>query len=226
MVRNYLKERGLGHLLNDLIAKYDSVEEIDLQKLPNRFVLKATHGSGWNIICKEKKLFDWSDAQKKLKRWMYDNYYFHSFEWPYKEIKPRIICEKFLQDEKRGELLDYKFMCFNGKVRCLFVCSDRHSPTGLKVDFYDLDWNIMPFYRYYPNSGKKIDKPKYLSEMVKYAEILSKPFPFVRVDFYEIEGNIIFGELTFFPGSGMEYFRPQSYDYVLGSWITLPSKQL
>ena len=113
-------------------------------------------------------------------------------------------------------------MCFNGKVKCSFVCIDRRKPTGLKVDFYDDNWNHMPFKRHYPNSGMLTPRPKSYNKMVEYAEILSRNIPFVRVDFYEINGKPYFGELTFYPGSGFEEFTPEYYDYVLGDWIKLP----
>ncbi|MEK5066209.1 ATP-grasp fold amidoligase family protein [Cytobacillus sp. FSL R5-0596] len=222
-VRDYVKQKGLGHTLNELIGVYENIKEIDFNKLPEKFVLKATHGSGWNIVCNDKKGIDWKTSKRKLKRWMNDNYYYHGYEWVYKEIKPRIISEKFLEDKKHDELLDYKFMCFNGEVKCLFICSGRNKEEGLKVDFYDVDWNLMPFYRKYPNSGKKIPKPEGFNMMIEYAKLLSEPFPFVRVDFYEVNGKIYFGELTFFPGSGLEFFSPESYDNLLGSWIELPS---
>lgn len=126
------------------------------------------------------------------------------------------------QDFTNKELLDYKLMCFDGKVRCSFVCSDRFSEDGLKVTFFDNDWNMLPFERHYPKSSKPIAKPESFKKMVEFAEKLSQNIPFVRVDFYEVNGNLYFGELTFYPGSGMEEFRPESADYDLGQMIKLP----
>lgn len=122
---------------------------------------------------------------------------------------------------KPDELTDYKFMCFNGKVKCSFVCSERFSETGLKITFFDREWNALPFERHYPKSLKRIPKPLNYEKMIYLAERLSKDIPFVRVDFYEISGNIYFGELTFFPGNGLEIFNPEEWDKILGSWIEL-----
>ena len=128
------------------------------------------------------------------------------------------------ETEKRipGELLDYKLMCFNGEVKCSFVCSERHSGNGLKVTFYDREWNLMPFERHYPRSKTTIERPRNYLKMVELAERLSRGFPFVRVDFYEAGGKVYFGELTLYPGSGLEEFTPPEWDSVLGSWLTLP----
>ena len=130
-------------------------------------------------------------------------------------------------DESGTELKDYKLMCFNGKVKCIFVCLNRNSPNGLNIDIYDTNWNLMPFGRpNAPNSGTRIPKPKNFDKMIKFAEKLSKNIPFVRVDFYEVNGRLYFGELTFYPGAGFEKFTPESYDYLLGSWLELPLKSI
>lgn len=120
------------------------------------------------------------------------------------------------------ELTDYKFMCFNGRVECIFTCTERYSADGLKVTFFDKDWNVLPFERHYHKSSKVISRPLLFSKMIKLAEQLSGGIPFVRVDFYEIDGKIYFGELTFFPGSGFEEFRPDEWDYKIGEWLRLP----
>ena len=225
-VRKYIADIIGEEYLIPLISIYNSIEEINWNSLPNKFVLKCTHGSGANIICSDKSKLDIEDAKIKLKKWMQRNWYWYGREWPYKNVKPRIICEKYMVDESGIELKDYKFMCFNGEVKCSFVCSNRNSPNGLNVDFYDMDWNLMPFERHYSNSGTKIPKPKNFEKMVGFAEKLSKNIPFVRVDFYETYGQLYFGELTFYPGSGFEEFTPEKYDYVLGSWLKLPNKEI
>ncbi len=143
-------------------------------------------------------------------------------EWSYKNVPHKIIVEQFLNDEGNADLYDYKFMCFNGKVLCSFVCSNRHGSDGLKVTFFDNDWNVLPFERHYPKSEIPICKPKKFSEMICLAEELAKNIPFVRVDFYEVKEKIYFGELTFYPGSGMEEFIPESADFEMGSWLELP----
>ncbi|WP_372663125.1 ATP-grasp fold amidoligase family protein [Cohnella sp.] len=224
-VRRYITNVIGEKYLIPLLGVYNDFDEIDIEKLPEAFVLKCTHDSGGLLICKDKKSLDLEEAKVKFNRWLKRNFYFNSREWPYKNVEPRIICEEFKLDESSTELKDYKFMCFNGEAKCLFVCLNRNSPNGLNVDFYDMDWNPMPFERHYLNSKSIINKPKNFKKMVEFAEKLSKNIPFVRVDFYEINGNLFFGELTFYPGSGYEKFKPESFDYLLGSWIELPTKQ-
>ncbi|MEC1760392.1 ATP-grasp fold amidoligase family protein [Schinkia azotoformans] len=223
-VREYIENTIGGKYLIPLIGVYDSFDDIDFNELPNRFVLKCTHDSGGVVICSDKSNFDLKAAKKRLNKCLRKNYYWSWREWPYKSIRPRIICEELLIEESGNELLDYKFMSFNGNVKCSFVCLNRKSPTGLNVDFYDMEWNPMPFERHYPSSGKKIAKPKNFDKMVKLAEKLSKGMPFIRVDFYEVNGRVYFGELTLYPGSGFEEFTPDSYDELLGNWISLPLK--
>lgn len=154
-VRKYIsKEIGSEYLI-PLIGVYNDVDEINWDKLPNRFVLKCTHGSGCNIICKDKTKLNINEAKDKLNKWMNKSWFWYGREWPYKNVKPKIICEEYMVDESGTELKDYKFMCFNGEVKCLFVCLNRDTENGLNVDFYDLNWNQMPFERHYPKSNKK-----------------------------------------------------------------------
>jgi len=221
LVREYVKEKGLGNTLNALIDVYDNVDQINFDKLPDQFVLKCTHGSGCNIICKDKNLLNWYDAKKKLSSWMKINYYWPGREWVYKDLKPKIICEKYLEDIKSGELYDYKFLCFSGKPEYIFFCSDRENTV--KSDYYNLDWELMDFKGEYPRSNKKHPKPEKLSEMVEYAKVLSNGFPFVRVDFYVAEGIVYFGELTFFHHGGFGRYYPENIDYELGNKLVLPS---
>ena len=223
-VRKYISDNIGDEYLIPLIGVWNKFEEIDFSKLPNQFVLKCTHDSGGLIICTDKNKLDIEAARKKINRCLKRNHYYAGREWPYKNVKPRIICEKYMVDESGIELKDYKFMCFNGEVKCSFVCLNRNSPNGLNVDFYDMDWNSMPFERHYPSSGSTIPRPKNFDKMIEIAENLSKNIPFVRVDFYEVDEQLYFGELTFYPGAGFEKFSPESYDYLLGSWIKLPSE--
>jgi hypothetical protein len=159
---------------------------------------------------------------KVLKR----NYYFYGREWPYKNIKPGIVIEQYLVDESIGELSDYKIMCFNGEPRCSFVCSERFSETGLKVTFFDLDWNAMPFTRKYPKSEKKILRPQNYDLMLDLSRKISRNICFLRVDFYEVNGKLYIGELTFHPGSGFEKFDPPEWDEILGSWLALSENNI
>lgn len=226
LVDKYEVRKEISHLIGEeylipLIDVYDDYRQIKFDELPNEFVLKPNHTSGNVYICRDKSQIDYVALEKEIQQWMKREYFWIHREWPYKSVRPRIICEKLMIDDSGSELKDYKFLCFNGKVKCLFVGLNRDSEQGLNVDFYDLDWNLLPFERHYPNSDSSIPKPKNLEKMVELAEILSKNIPFVRVDFYEVEGNIYFGELTFYPGGGLEEFSPESYDYLLGSWINV-----
>lgn len=224
-VRKHIAESIGEEYLIPLIGVYNKPEEIDFSVLPDQFVLKCTHDSGGLVICNDKSQLDIKATIEKLNKCLKRNYYFHGREWPYKNVKPRIICEKFIIDESGVELKDYKLMCFNGKAKCNLVCLNRYSSTGLNIDFYDMDWKPMPFERrHHPSSGTIILRPKHFNKMIEFAERLSKDIPFARVDFYEIEGKLYFGELTFYPSAGFEEFTPESYDNMLGSWITLPSK--
>ena len=220
-VRDYIRNTIGEEYLVPLIGVYNTAEEIDYSVLPKQFVLKPTHTSGDVIICRDKDSLDIKETTKRLNKWLKREYFWYQREWPYKNVNPRIICEELLVDELQGELIDYKIMCFNGEPRCLFLCLERRSEDGLKVDFYDLDWNPLPFERHYPRSNRTIQKPTCLNEMLELSKTLSKGIPFVRVDFYIVNDQIKFGELTFFPGSGMEEFTPESFDYLLGSWLDL-----
>ena len=224
-VRSYISKKIGQEYLIPLIGVYNKFEEIKFEELPNQFVLKCTHDSGSTIVCKDKNQFDFDDAKKKINRKMKMNFYYVGREWPYKNVKPKIIIEKYMEDNEQSELRDYKLMCFNGKVKCSFVCSERYSESGLKIDIYDLEWKKMEVKRNHPNSSIEIAKPKNYEIMIELAEKLSKGIPFVRVDFYEIEGKLYFGELTFFPGSGLTEFIPEKYDNILGDMLELPREK-
>lgn len=203
------------------LAVYDRVEDIDFDALPNQFVLKCTHDSGGVVICHDKSKFDKKVALKKLAKALKVNYYFRNREWPYKNVHPRIIAEQYITDGYEWGLRDYKFFCFKGNVKVMFIAKDRQKDT--KLNFYDMEFNKMPFMRGYPNFNEEIEKPEGWNEMVKMAGKLSKDIPHLRVDFYNINGKIYFGELTFFPGSGMEPFNPIEWDKIMGEWIKLPN---
>lgn len=204
------------------IGVWDSFNEIDFDSLPEQFVLKCTHDSGGLVICKDKSKLDMKAARARIEKSMHNNFYYWGREWPYKNVRPRIIAEKYIEDHISAELTDYKLMIFNGELKCSFVCTRRYTGEGLRVTFYDSDWNVMPFERYYPKEQKPMPKPTSYKKMIKLAEKLSEGIPFVRIDFYEILGQPYFGEITFFPGNGMEKFSPEDYDLTLGEWIKLP----
>lgn len=219
-VRKYISEKIGGDYLIPLIGLYENFDDIDFENLPNQFVIKCTHDSGGIIICKDKSTFSISDAKKKINNNLKKNYYYHGREWAYKYIEPRIIIEKYMVDESATQLKDYKFFCFNGEPKAMFVATDRGIDT--RFDFFDLDFNHLPFMQHYKNSDKLIRKPAGFEKMVELARVLSEGIPHVRVDFYDINGKIYFGELTFFHFSGFEKFEPEEYDYIFGSWLDLP----
>ena len=206
---------------------YDSFKEIDFEKLPKRFVIKCTHNSGGVVVVQDKEKIDKDKLAKKFKKMLHKNFFYVGREWPYKSIKPRIIVEKNIQDEDSDEQInDYKIMCFNGNPKCSFVCSNRNSKDGLCVNFYDYNWNPLPFERHYPRNKNEIKKPSQYDKMIKLSKKLSREIPFVRVDFYQKGEQIYFGELTFYPGSGMEEFTPDEWDEKLGEWLELPKKKM
>ncbi|MBQ4597483.1 MAG: hypothetical protein IJB12_03700 [Methanocorpusculum sp.] len=223
-VREYIKNTIGEEYLIPLLGVWDSFDEIDFDKLPNQFVLKTNHDSGTVVICKDKKTFDVDAARKRINKRINYNYYNLWREWPYKNVKPKIIAERFMSSPGADDLTDYKFMCFNGRVKCEFTCTNRRSTEGLNVTFFDTDWNILPFERHYPADKNEIEKPAMFSEMLSLSEVIAKDLKcsFVRIDFYEIEGKIYFGEFTLYPGAGMEEFTPIEWDSTLGSWIELP----
>ncbi len=220
-VRSFVEEKGLGHILIPQYGAYRSASEIDFDSLPDKFVLKPSHDSGHVIICTDKNSFDRKEAVKNLDNWMKIDYEFMSGEWPYHG--PRcIVCEAFLENKKTDDLFDYKFFCFSGEPFLCFFCSDRKNHA--KSDFYDMNWEKQNFRWLYEPSGKTFPKPETFEKMKEYARILSEGFPFVRVDFYEVDGKIFFGELTFFHGGGLGWFEPKEIDRLLGDKITLPEK--
>tara|TARA_B100000795_G_C22789070_1_gene436040 strand:+ start:1427 stop:2365 length:939 start_codon:yes stop_codon:yes gene_type:complete len=220
-VRSYIKEKGHTHILSDVLAVYNNIKEFNLQALPKRFVLKATHGSGWNLIVKEQTSINWFIWKKIMNSWMKNNIFWPGREWPYKHMPSRIICEKYLEDDS-GQLMDYKFFCFNGDVK--FIQANKGRDTNNHAqNFYDLDWNILPFGKdLEPLPDVIIEKPKCFNEMIEISKDLSKEFPFVRVDLYEVNGKVIFGEMTFYPKSGLPDFTPIEYDTIIGNLLILP----
>lgn len=225
--RNYIADKIGEEYLIPCLGVWDDPDDIDFDKLPNQFVLKCNHNSGLGMcICKDKSKLNIAKVRRELRKGLKQDYYLTGREWAYKDVPRKIICEKYMSDENEGSsLIDYKFMCFNGKVKCSFVCSGRFSSEGLRVTFFDRDWNVMPFERHYHSVKEGLPKPHNYEKMVEIAEKLSKGIPFVRIDFYEVKSKIYFGEFTFYPGSGMEEFNPEEWDKILGSWIDLPKKK-
>lgn len=206
---------------------FDSFDEINFDELPDQFVLKCTHDSGGLIICKDKSKLDIASAKSKINDSLKNNYYLDGREWPYKNVKPRILCEKYMVDESGYELKDYKFFCFDGVAKFLFEACDRGvEGEEVKFDFYDINWKHLPIKQGHENYEGSHQKPNNFDEMIAVAEKLSKGFPHVRVDLYNINGKIYFGEMTFFHFSGVVPFQPAVWDEVFGSWITLPNQKI
>lgn len=209
------------------LGVWDRVEDIDFDSLPNQFVLKCTHDSGGIVICTDKSQLDIAAAKAKLRAGLKRDYYPLSREWPYKGVPHRIIAEQYMVDESGYELKDYKFFCFSGQPKALFIASDRSHPTEeTKFDFFDMEFNHLPFTNGHPNSTKPVLKPKGFDTMCTLAAKLSESMPHARIDFYDINGYIYFGEITFFHWGGIVPFYPMEWDYTFGSWLTLPEKRV
>lgn len=219
-VRSYIAETIGEEYLIPLIGVYDKVEEIDWDSLPDKFVLKCTHGSGSNIICPDKNKLNIEEAKKKLKKWMNKNWYWFGREWPYKDIKPKIICEEFISDSKDIPD-DYKILCFNGKAKLIEVHIDRYGDH--RQDFYDLNWNKTTISQNPPKSDIVYKKPNKFDEMIKLSEILAANMVHVRIDWFIVKDKLYFGEITFYDGSGFVSFDDYNDDLLLGSWINLPA---
>jgi len=226
-VREYVEQCGLGHILNELYGVYDDAREIDFNTLPSPCFLKCNHTSGYNIIFDRTKPFNKQSFIRMFNFMLKQNYYWNSREWNYKNIKPRIIAEKILRDRNGNLPMDYKFLCFDGQPRLLFldidVCTNEgfHSRVNYR-NIYDMEFNPvdMTETREHKNLDS-IQKPENFDKMVEYAAILSKPFPHCRVDLYNVEGKIYFGEITFYHGGGCNNIQPPEWDLRIGSWIDI-----
>lgn len=219
-VRSFIAETIGEDYLIPLLGIYTSVDEIQWDKLPNSFVLKCTHGSGCNIICKDKNELDIEKAKIKLNKWLKKSWFWFGREWPYKDVKPRIICEKFISDTDSDlPPTDYKVLCFNGKAKLIEVHIDRFGQH--KQDFYTTEWEKTSISQGFPVSDLLIDKPIVLEKMLSLSEILAKNTSHVRIDWYIVKNKLFFGEITFYDGSGFTPFDDVNDDILLGSWIKL-----
>lgn len=214
---------GEEHIIPTL-GVWNSFDEIDFDSLPNQFVLKTSHDSGGVVICRDKSVFDKEHARQRIEKSMRNDYYVLTREWPYKNVPKRILAEQYMVDESGYELKDYKWFCFDGEVKALYIATDRGSDEETKFDFFDSEFNHLPFTNGHPNSHKPILKPQGFEEMKRLASKLSKGIPQVRVDLYDINGKVYFGELTFFHWGGVKRFVPDAWDKTFGGWIKLPKK--
>lgn len=205
------------------IGIYDSFDDINFEELPNEFVLKCTHDSGGVIICKDKSLFDKKSAKKRINKTFNKNYFYNCREWPYKNIKPRILVEKYMLNENEEELINYKFWCFNGEPKFMYISQCMKDHNKARISYLDTDYNETEFQdRDYKHFEELPKKPKNFEKMLEIAKVLSKGITFIRVDLYEVENRVYFGELTFYPNSGYIHFKPEECDEKIGNLMILP----
>lgn len=203
---------------------WDSVDEIEYFRCPSKFVLKCTHDSGGIFYC-DKYETDFKKLKKKMRKHLASSVYWNGNgrEWAYKDVRPRILAEEYIPELGKADSIEYKITCFNGKVEFITVCKGiAHNDFSLRFnDHYDREWNRLPFYVNYKSCGEDIPKPAYLDELIKYAEMLAKDIPQVRVDGYYIDGKFLFGEMTFYTWNGFMKFVPEEWDTILGSKLNL-----
>lgn len=225
-VREYVAEKGCADILNDLYAVYDSADRIDFDELPNRFAMKGTHGCRFNLICFDKSKLNQELVRDQFSKWMKKKIGNRSGEKHYNYIKPRIIVERNLAPNDDTLPLDYKIYCFNGEPRCVCVYADRGKvKLGTTRAFFDSTWNALDFCaEEYKTDPKRFEKPMNLDRMFEIARVLSAPFPFVRVDLYEVSGRVVFGELTFTPAGGRGKGYSAECSAYFSEWLELPQK--
>lgn len=225
MADKYLCKEYVGNLIGSkyvvpLVAVFNSTSEINIEELPSKFVIKTTHGCGGMIIQKGNGSIDYSSRFKELEKSLRSNYYNIGREWPYKNIKPRIIVEELLEDPSRDQIIVYKFFCFNGVPFIVQVIQDDKKETET-IDYFDMEWNLLDLKQNFPNSENHLSKPYSFDEMKDIAARLSIGFPFLRVDLYEVNRRIYFSEFTFFSDNGTKRFEPECWDSILGEKIDL-----
>ena len=222
-VREYVARKvGEEYLIPLVGGPWDSPEQIDFDALPDRFVLKCSHGSGTNIICKNKAELDIGQTRERLAKWMRKSWFCYGREWPYSQIKPRIYAESYMEDDRDRELRDYKIFCFQGKAECMLVVTDRQNQnkqTGF--DYYTTDYTHLPFAWVKPNAAVQPEKPQCFTQMLELAEKLAQGIDNVRVDLYSVNGKIYFGEYTLFHASGFAPFYPGEWDEKFGRMLSL-----
>lgn len=227
-VRDYVKGKGLGKYLTKLYGVYDSLEEIDFEVLPNSFAIKHTNGSGANYFVSNKETENIDHLKEIIKNWIENRKADYGREWSYYNVEPRIIVEELIERDDNNDIPDYKFFCFDGKVKYLYTMVDYvDNHDNGRCSFFTPDFEKLPYRRSeYREINRHIEKPKNFEEMISIAETLSKDFPHVRVDLYNIKGRIIFGELTFYNASGYTVFSPDEFDFILGKEFRLPTKSI
>ena len=221
--KNYVADIIGEEYIIPTLGVWDDFEDIDFDTLPNQFVLKCTHDSGGLVICRDKSLFNKEAAKKKINKALKRQYYWVWREWPYKNVKPRIIAEKYMEDPAHSEqtsLLVYKIMTFNGEPKIIqTIQGDKTRDEA--IDYFDTEWNLLDMRQNFPNSDKPLNRPVSLEKMILLSKKMSKNTPFLRVDFYEIDGKPYFSEFTFFSDAGLATFHPEKWDKEIGNWINL-----
>lgn len=223
-VKKYVADKIGEEYVVPLYGVWDKFDDIDFNSLPDKFVLKCTHDSGSYAICKDKSKFDIESAKNLFAKRLKRDYFVCSREWPYKNVKPRIIAEAYMEDDQHKELRDYKFFTFGGVPKVLYIAQGRGANGSVVADFFDMDFKHLPFTIDHDMAQTPPEKPACFEEMKRLAAILSEGTPELRVDFYEVNGKVFFGEMTFFHCSGFATFTPDSWDKTFGDWITLPQK--
>lgn len=219
-VKSWVADRLGEEVVVPTLAIWDRVEDIDTSRLPEKFVLKTNHDCGGIVVCENRETFNLIEARKFLSKHLAENYYWECREWPYSQVVPRIYAEEYVDAGAGQELVDYKLMCFAGRCEYIFVCTGRKE-GDLRVDFFDIEWDHLPFMRHYKNAPVIPTAPSNLREMIAAAEVLAQGFPFVRVDFYSLKDRLLFGEMTLYPGGGFEEFDPEEWDMRIGESIDL-----
>ena len=225
-VKQYVADKIGPEYVIPLLGVWDRAEDIDFEALPDRFVMKTTHDSGTYIVCKDKSKLDIPATRKKMAKFLKRKYYDCNREWPYKNVKPRIIAEEYMEDSRFGELRDYKFFTFGGEPRVLYIAQGRGRGEPTVADFFDMEFNHLPFTIDHDMASVPPEKPDNFVLMQQLAAKLSQGTPQLRVDFYEVDGRVYFGEMTFFHCSGMESFHPEQWDRIFGDWVILPLKRM
>lgn len=224
--KKYVSERIGSEYIVENYGVWDKFDEIDFDSLPDQFVLKCTHDSGGLVVCRNKDELDMDKARSKIDRSMKFNYYWSGREWPYKNVKPRIIAEKYLSDfDGDGGITDYKFYCFSGEPKFLYVSRGLEDHSTARISFLTLDWQFAPYERSdYKPFEELPPKPQNYELMLEMCRKLSKDCPFLRVDLYECSGQVYFSELTFFPCGGVMPFKDKSHDKIIGEYLDLPQR--
>lgn len=230
MVDKYEAKKYVANIIGEeyiipTIGVYDRFDDIDFDKLPDQFVIKCTHDSGGLIICKDKTKLDKKNARRKINKSLRRNYYYPGREWPYKNVKPRIIIEKYIEDRDSKTVRDYKFFCFNGEPKILYVSEGSHT-ANQRIAFFDMQYNQLPIKRTdYKDYDRLPPKPKNFSKMKRFSAVLSNEIPHLRVDWYDINGKLFFGELTFYTQTGMIPFEDEKWDKKLGDYIDIKTME-